>query len=230
MKKRIWKIVVMYLVVISLSACGTESSKQMIEMPYDSEDYCGQDWTYEELKVHLQELGFTNIREVPFEPNEDNYRENIYDIVIETGAFSDDPWKAGERYASDAEISVYYNEEPLLTVDTCPELLSILTSEELDYLEFAEKYDGRYVEFNGYVHEHLTYMGDTGHVIEVAYGDGVENDMSGHIIYIGDRTWGNAIDESVEVGDLVSVSGKFDLSWSEYHKMLYVECRALEKR
>ena len=210
-----------------------------IEMPYSSADYCGADWTLESLTAHLKELGFTAIETVPCVPDNDKYEANIFEIYIETGLFSTDPWEAGEKYDPDDEITIYYNEFPLLTVENCPDLLTVLTSRDIDYMTFANKYDGRYVEFNAYVTSHTTYDGGTSYIINVTGGDyNGETELGnydaeyydGLIIRIGDRTWRNNINESVEEGDNVFVSGKIDASWCEYYKMLYVECRDLSIR
>jgi len=215
------------------------ANKGKIVMPYSSADYCGEDWTLEELTEHLKELGFTNIVATPCDPDDDNYKINIRELYIETGLFSTDPWEAGEEYKADAEISIYYNEFPLLTVENCPDLVTVLTSKEMSYMSFANSYDGRYVEFDAYVTSHITYDGGTSHIIDVTGGnyDGTkdlehydESYYDGLIIRIGDRTWGNSINESVEPGDNVKVSGRIDASWCEYYKTLYVETMSLERR
>lgn len=230
--KKIYAIMLIVL-MCCLTACDSESSGSSggkIEMPKSAEDYCGSEYTIDELTEYFEDLGFTNIRTVACEPDEDKYRKNIFEIYIETGLFSTDPWKAGEKYDADAEISIYYNEEPLLTVDNCEDLVTVLNSTDMDYMTFANKYDGRYVEFNAYVYDHSTYDGGTSHIIDVAGGDKVSDKALGLIIRIGDRTWGNSIDESVEKGQLVVVSGKIDASWCEYYKQLYVECEELKRR
>ena len=201
-----------------------------IEMPNSSVSYEGDQWTLESLTEHFKELGFTSFENIPCDPDEDNYRSNIFVIEICTGWFSEDPWEAGETFNSDDTIKIYYNEFPLLTIDNCPDLLTMLTSDEMSYMTFANKYDGRYVEFDGYVHSHTTYNAGIDHIINVAGGDYTENGAPGHIIRIGDRTWGNSINESVEEGDPVTVSGKIDASWCEYYKMLYVETLSLSRR
>lgn len=210
-----------------------------IVMQNSAVDYIGSEWTIETITDHFKSLGFTNIRAVPCEPDDNNYRKNIFELVIKKGWATTDPWEAGEEFDSDAEISVYYNEYPVLTVENCPDLVTILTSKDLGYLTFCERYDGRYVEFDAYVIGHLTYDGGTSHIIDVTGGDydgQSEIDAynpdtyAGEIIRIGDRTWGNNIDKSVSEGDLVTVSGEIDASWAEYYKSVYVETRELSKR
>lgn len=222
----------------------TESGKndkpsQKIVMPNSTTDYIGSEWTIETITKHFQELGFTNIRAIPCEPDDDNYKVNIREMVIKTGLFSTNPWKAGDEFAPDTEISIYYNEFPLLTIENCPDLVTVLTSKDIDYTTFCNTYDGRYVEFEAYVTNHITYDGGTSHIIDVTGGDydGVselghydEEYYKGLVIRIGDRTWGNNIDKSVEEGQNVTVSGKIDASWCEYYKQLYVECQDLSKR
>ena len=217
----------------------SKTSDGKIVMPKNTSDYIGSEYTIDTLTEHFTQLGFNNIRIVPCEPDNDNYKINIREITIETGWFSDDPWEAGEKFDSEAEITIYYNEFPLLTVDNCPDLITVLTSKDMDYTTFANKYDGQYVEFEAYVTTHSTYDGGTSHIIDVTGGDydGVsevghydDEYYNGLIIRVGDRTYGNDIDESVEEGENVTVSGKIDASWCEYYEQLYIECLYLSKR
>lgn len=218
---------------------GEKPVTTSIVMPYGSDDYCSEEWTLESLVAHLTDHGFTNITTVACDPDDDRYKLNIFEIYIATGLFSDDPWVAGETHKSDAEISIYYNEAPLLTIENCPDLVTVLTSKDMSYLTFANEYDGRYVEFDAYVSYHDTYDGGTSHIISVLGGnyDGVSeigspdsSVYSSVSIRIGDRTWGNDINTSVELGDAVRVSGKIDESWSEYYNELYVETLTLSRR
>ena len=208
------------LVILSCLITGCGSNEDKIIMPYSSIDYEGSEWTLETITAHFEVLGFTNFENIPIEPEDDDYDENIYVVEICTGAFNEEPWEKGEMFNCDDKIKIYYNESPLLTIDNCPELLTVLTSEDIDYKTFAEKYDGKYVEFDAHVYEHLTYHGDSGHVITVKGGDSNSNGLE---IHIGSMTWGNRVNEDVQEGDLVRVSGRIDLSESEYFKMLYVE-------
>lgn len=225
--------------VVSENPTESQETKTRITIPYSTSDYIGSDWTIETITKHFEELGFTNIRAVPCEPDDDNYEINIREIVISKGLFNTDPWEAGEEFNADAEISIYYNEFPILTIDNCDDLVTVLTSKNMDYMTFCEKYDGRYVEFDAYVIEHLTYDGGTSHIIDVTGGDydgETEIDAykpetyAGLNIRIGDRTWDNSINENVQVGDNVTVSGRIDASWAEYFKCLYIETMHLNKR
>lgn len=214
------------------------SDKRKIVMTYSSADYCNN-WTLEEVTKHLSKLGFTNITVTECEPHHDNYSSEIKEIYIETGFFGKDPWTAGEEFNSDAEISIYYSESSLLSIENCPDLETILSSKEINYLSFANLYDDKYVEFDAYVTNHITYDGGTSHIIEVTGGDydGIreihpydESCFEGIVIRIGDRTTDNSIAMGVEAGDNVRVHGRIDASWSEYYKMLYVETITLERR
>lgn len=217
----------------------TENPSDKIVMPNGTSDYIGSEWTIETLTEHFKELGFENIRTVPCKPDDDNYEINIREMVIETGLFSTDPWKAGDEFSADAEITIYYNEFPLLTIDNCSDLVTILTSKDMSYMSFANKYDGRYVKFDAYVTSHIIYDGGTSHIIDVTGGDydGIselghcdEEYYNGLVIRVGDRTMSNNIDKSVEEGQNVTVSGKIDASWCKYYKQLYVEGQSLSKR
>ena len=216
-----------------------EDNNGVIIMPHSASDYIGSEWTIDSLIAHFTELGFKNICAEPCEPSNDDFDINIFELVIEKGWFSTDPWNAGEEFKSDAEITIYYNEYPVLNIDNCPELSTVLTSKINSYMSFCEKYDGRYVEFDGYVINHLTYDGGTSHIIEVTggnYDGNIEIDgfnphtYQGMNIRIGDRTWGNEINKSVDVGDHVTVVGKIDASWAEYYECVYIETMELSRR
>ena len=217
----------------------TKKPSGKIKMPKNTEDYIGSEWTIDTLTQHFKDLGFTNIRTVPCDPDDDRFDNNIFEMNIATGWFSTDPWKAGDEFKPDAEITIYYNESPKLTIDNCPDLVTVLTSKDMSYTSFCTKYDGRYVEFDAYVIGHLTYDGGTSHIIDVAGGDYDgktkidafdPSTYNGLIIRIGDCTWGNSINESVEVGDHVTVRGRIDLSWAEYYKCMYVETMEMSRR
>jgi len=108
---------------------------------------------------HLYSTKF-QFRTSPCSPDDDNFMINIREVYIETGLFSTDPWIKGEVYDSDKEIKIYYNEYPMLTIDTCPDLVTILSSKDMSKYEFAEKYDGRYFEFEAFVYSHITHDGE----------------------------------------------------------------------
>lgn len=218
---------------------ASEYSTEEITMSQGASEYLGANWTIDSLTEHFEEMGFTNIRTIPCEPNDDNYESNIFELYIETGLFSTDPWETGDKFEPDAEISIYYNESPLLTIENCDDLVTVLTSQDMSYSTFAEKYDGQYVKFDGYVTYHITYNAGIDHIIQVTGGDYDGSVELGHSddgyydglnIYIGDRTMDSFIDESVDEGTPVTVSGKISADWSEYYGNLYVETIYLRKR
>ena len=131
-----------------------QKSSRKIVMPKSTSDYIGSEWTIETITEHFNELGFTNINPVPCEPNDDKYDSNIFEMVIETGLFSTDPWSSGDKFKSDAEITIYYNEYPMLTIDNCPDLVTVLTSENMSYMNFCNKYDAHaYMEMSKEQHK-----------------------------------------------------------------------------
>ena len=264
-KKHVLAFITVFLIILCLASCESDTddttsvdnkvtdensktaknkekktSSDKIVMPNSTSDYIGSEWTIKKIKKHFKKLGFNNIHAVPCEPDDDNYKINIREINIETGLFGDtDSWEAGDEFSEDAEITIYYNEFPLLTVENCPDLVTVLTSKDMDYMSFADKYDGRYVEFDAYVINHIISFGGTSHIIDVTGGDydGTselgyygKDYCNGLLIRIGDRTFDHSIDKSVEEGQNVIVSGEIDASWSKYFKELYVECRSLNKR
>lgn len=216
-----------------------DHSTKKIIMSQGAADYIGADWTIDSLIEHFKKMGFTNIRTIPCEPDDDNYEKNIFELYIKTGLFNSDPWEAGDEFKSDAEIEIYYNESPVLTIENCDDLVTVLTGQEMNYSTFAEKYDGRYVKFDGYVTYHITYNAGIDHIIQVTGGDYDGSVELGHSddgyydglnIYIGDRTMNNSINKGVDEGAHVTVSGKIDADWSDYYGKLYIETIYLNKR
>lgn len=75
-------VLIFMLTGCALDSIPNSSTKEegKIEMPYDSEKYCGSKWTIESLTEHLKDLGFTNFKTEPCEPSDDDYDQNIFEI------------------------------------------------------------------------------------------------------------------------------------------------------
>lgn len=197
---------------------NNENDNGKIKMLESSESYEKGDWTLETLTEHFKTLGFTNIKSVPCDPDDDKFERNIFQLVIKKGWFNTSSWEKDEELDKNNEITIYYNESPMLTIENCEDLKKVLDGTTNSVYDFIEKYDGQYVTFEAVVCEHLTYWGETEHIINVK-----GENSNGIAIRIGNRTWGHHIDETVEIGDKVIVKGKFDKSQTEYYKTLYVE-------
>lgn len=215
----------------------TNKAPNEIEMNFDDTYFENRNWELNETINYFEELGFTNIETTAIP---DFFSDSIViDVEIDTGLFDSDGFKAGDEFDPDDVVKIrYYSTDTLLTIDNCPDLATILTSKDMDYMTFANKYDGQYVKFEAYVTYNLNYFGDSNHIIYVTGGDYDGRELEhfdaeyydGLIIRIGDRTWDNDIDKSVAEGQNVTVIGIIDASWCEYYKQLYVECLHLNKR
>lgn len=208
----------------SVSESGQDSTEEAVEqgvMPYSSEEYCSMDWTLEDLENHFRELGFSKFEENPVEPEDDDYDRNIYELYVKSGWFSTDTWEAGDQLNTDDTIKIYFNEYPILTPSSCPELAQMVECSN-DYLAFAEKYDGRYVSFDAYVSYQLTTFTND-YIIMVSGENYDENQSHDWTIYVGDRTWNNNVQGATPVGTKVHVEGRIDLDYSKYYDQLYVE-------
>ena len=221
------------LLVFALVSCSFHAPFD-ITMPYSSVEYENEEWTAETLIKHFKELGFHNIETTSTPSYFGDYTNEIISVEIETESdsiFTEyASFDKGDVVNSIDKIRIeYYYTPEALTVDNCPELAEILygntNGEKMDYMTFANKYDGKYVRFDACI---CTYLWEISTVINVVGGDDLSSD--GYIIHIGDRTWGNKIDKSVEEGQRVRVYGKIDASWSEYWKTVYIETEALEPR
>ncbi len=209
----------------------TEASEGKIEMPYGRDEYLGSKWTQEELVKHFEDLGFTSIEVSGSKPDLRNYDQNIFELYVEKGLFStSESWEAGEFLNADDTIKIYYNEWPIITVDNNEDLKNVLTSVDIAK-DFAYKYDGHYIKVDGYVFHHLTYWGDTSHIIEVRLGDkpaeedvcGIEANKAFSLRKPGD------FDQEVEEGDKVTVIGKVNKKDSKL-QIIAVDAVYLKKR
>lgn len=208
-------------------------------MPDDYDSYIGNQWDVESLVAHFIELGFVDVETIPREPNTQNYEKNIFSIdILYNGWETGDAWLAGDVLHSVDTLKIYYNAHPLLTVENCLELYTYLTTKEIDCVEFAEKYDGHYVELDAFVAYYSTFagtnpiinvaIGDYDGTIELGHGDNSLLDIS--YVRIGDNTWMPQIDYSVKEGENVKVIGYIMSNKTAYYKELYVETIILEKR
>lgn len=207
----------------SADASGPEEATTSVEqgvMPYSSEEYCTMDWTLESIEDHFRELGFDSFEENPVEPEDDDYDRNIYELYVKSFIFTD-PWEAGDQLDTDDTIVIYYNEQPTLTVESCPDLGRMVECAD-DYLTFAEEYDGKYVAFDAYVSYQLTSFTND-NIIMVSGENYDENQSHDWTIYIGNRTWDNTVQGGTPVGTRVHVEGRVDLDYSKYYDQLYLE-------
>lgn len=227
MKKIKWFIGVLFLSTM-LVACSRSDVKD-IAMPYSSNDYETGGWTLNDLVEHLTELGFTNIKTSEYSIS--NYEpDEIFLIEI------DSKWKGfdeGHVFSSNDKVKIkHYNFDSILTSDNCSDLEKILSGESTDYMSFANKYDGQFVEFNAHVVSSYSYLGGTSYVITVEGGDySVDNIERQEIkIDVDSVTRGEYINKEVKEGNNVRVVGKIDESYSKYYKMLYVDAGYLDVR
>lgn len=220
------------IIAVTTVACSSEPSSGSAEvqdgekptytMERSSEGYCGSDYTLEALEAHFRELGFEKFEEYPVAPDDDNYMNNILELSIQTGFFSTGGWEAGDTFDSDDTIKIYYNESPMLIVDTCPDFAYQLEGSSL-YESFASEYDGRYISFDAYVSYQLSSEITLDSIINVSGENYEYNQMNGIDIRIGDRTYGVELNMGLPVGTRVHVEGRIDLDWTEYYDQLYIE-------
>ena len=235
---RLHKFLVALLILSFLLTCSsgcTDSTSNKIAMPYDSEYYIGSDWTLDTLTEHFSELGFTNIKPIPCETGSDRYYRNIFDLEIQSSMFSTGPWKTGDVFNPDDELSIYYNKDPLITVENCPDLVTILTSKDMDYMDFCYKYNGHFAKFDAHIighirPEHYLFVagGDYDGHTDLQYYD--PSTYAGLEIKIGDDFWDENIDTNVDLGDHVTVIGRIDADWAKFFKCVYVETLELSPR
>lgn len=198
-----------------------------IKMEHGSEYFIGSEWDRDSLTRYFTNLGFTNVKAETFNPDENTIMMNIKEIYITTPdkKYYMDAWNEEDSFSPDSIIVFYYNGEPPLTVDNCKELSNYVYEGCYNCVDFAEKYDGRFVILDAVITTHTTYDGGLSHVI---YGK--QEGSNGPEINLYDDGFNNDYDDSVEVGDRVYVMGKISERWTEYYKHLYLNTEILMKK
>lgn len=165
---------------------ATETAKITVTMSED--DFMGMEYT--ETETLLREMGFT-VFEYQILQTDDQSKadDTIGAIEIKSWIFDNGDFSVGDSYETDATVVIWYydcNEvEPNLTVDNCEELAEILSKKgETDpsYVNFASKYKGKIIEFDGSI-DYLTNHGNykTRYDMLISVGDYSETDFFGPI-------------------------------------------------
>lgn len=142
-----------------------ETDAPSITVTMSEDDFIGMLYTDAEAK--LREMGFTVFEYETLETEDINKPDDTIGAVeIKTWSFGKGDFAVGDIYEADAIVVLWYyicdEPEPKLTVDNCPELAAILSNKaEIDdsYSDFATKYRGRIIEFDGRI-DYCTKHGD----------------------------------------------------------------------
>ncbi len=212
-----------------------KSDEPQITMP-NASWYYDEGWTVEELVSHFEQLGFTNI-EIATTIDSGTFSKfhqkgEIYNVEIEDTFLGG--WSEGDTFGATSLITItYYERTPTLTIDDCPDLASVLSSKDMMYTDFAEKYDGQFIEFDGYVTTSYSYMGGTSYIIEVAGGNYSKDSVKGWIFKVDvEQTVGDEayINKNIEKGTNVKIIGKIDDYYTDYYDMICIDAAYLMER
>ena len=211
------------------------SDEPKITMPHYS-GYYDDGWTVERLVEHFEELGFINVvtkTVVDSGMFEEFHQEGeVYNVEIEDTTLGS--WNSGDVFGATSQITIHYYERTYtLTVDNCSDLESILSSRDMMYSDFAERYDGQFIEFDGCVQTSYSYMGGTSYVISVSGGNYNSDGASGWIIRVDvEQTVGDEkyIDKNINKGSNVKVIGKIDDYYTDYYDMICIKAAYLMDR
>lgn len=218
------------LFVLFFTGCSEDLSGNSIveiEMPHDNYYYETENWTLESLITHLKDLGFSNIKTVSYSATEYEPSEvRSISIGYELG------FDEGDVFRSSDKVTItYFTFEGFHTIDNCPALADILSGKSFDYVPFAEQYDGVVVEFDAVVTHSSSYLGGTGHIIEVCGGDIIDNSQNKQAIRVClDVPLDRYINKDVQEGDLVHIVGTVSARDSDYFDMLYIDASYFKKR
>lgn len=208
------------------------SNTSTITMPYSYTYYIGRQ--YKEVEKELKKLGFKkyDYNEVEID-DENEVAGEIKEIYVEDWIFTD-KFKKGDTYDSDCTIKVYYYVNPpkleTLTIENCPDLNSLLYGNEdySVYSNFASKYNGQLIEFDGRIDYVVNYKDyDTRYELLVSAGDYDPDSQTGpsfkfedvnsfdlglDTMYLDDEIWvGRNVHIIAEVEEFNSNTGLFFL-------------------
>lgn len=208
------KIILLLLLVVVLSLTSCDETE--IHVPYSDYEYKTDGWEANDLVEHFKDLGFEDIEVI--KESDPYYRHQVAKVSIG----GDTDLYPKKTFFSSQKVKIYYYEESsTLTVENCPDLLNLLTAQEIDYMSFAKKYDGKYIEFDAYIDSINPYDKS---IIEVAYGDYSSNEPTGNLIRIEEDSTNiyQKYDDTLKEGQNVKVIGKVNAYMSEYFKMVYI--------
>lgn len=137
------------------SATSDEKDTKDITVTMSEDDFIGMLYTDAEDK--LREMGFTKFEYETLETEDvNNPDDTVGAVEIKTWEFGKGDFEIGDTYGTDAIVVLWYyvcdEPEPNLTVDNCSELAEMLKNKaEIDdsYSDFATKYKGKIIEFDG---------------------------------------------------------------------------------
>lgn len=168
------------LIYCTSSKINVEENKEVIIISEDTSEYIGK--PSEEIKNKFIDKGFTNIKTKQVSTTEQsNIEGSVKSVLINGNNINKD-----DAFSTSDEVIIYCwkleelketitSEQPStspsqdtqitgnLTIDNCPELFNILSNKaEIDqtYTDFASKYKGETIEFDGsvdYVVQHGNY-------------------------------------------------------------------------
>ena len=227
------KIVALLLLISTFLLSGCDTTYTEIVMPHDSSYYDEYDGTLEELVKHFEDLGFTDIETVAY--NYSGYARNVIDSVSAEGHWSGGFKEGDTRYSYDTITIRYYDECDNFTIDNCPDLASFLAG-EMDYMAFAEKYDGKYIEFDGCITSYSAFMDNTSFVIKATGGDYEDNSKPNRpTINVDENNLLNpspdtSVNRNIGEAKNVKIIGEVSRHQSEYYNHLDITAVYLQER
>lgn len=217
--RKLFALCLSFIMVLSVTGCSSEGYEGKAKTPSGSSVQKGRD--YQTVAEDFQQKGFINIRLEKLDDLITGWltKEGEVESVSVDGdaGYSADKW-----YPADVEVVITYHSFPeknssesdsgqtdtpepnastmdeILTVDNCAELAAVFsTHADIDplYSEFAKKYLGKTIEFNGSIDHkdnHISYNPFNGNSstseyeydILVSYGDYDVNSQIGPTIKI----------------------------------------------
>lgn len=173
--KKLFSILITCIFIIALAGCGENSNEHIGEVKTPSGSIVQEGRNYQDVIDEFEEIGFTNIKTEKIEDLITGWITKDGE-VDEVSVGGDVDYSPDEWVSMDTEVIIKYHtfkkeedesivetevkdnsstektEEEILTVDNNKDLAEILSTEAEAsplFKEFAEKYAGRTIEFDG---------------------------------------------------------------------------------
>ena len=193
---------------------NTPENSDKITATMNGDDYVGV--PYDIVEADLKKMGFYNFEYKPMETENDGIENGSAYEVLTKGWLFDSNLKNGEKYDNDTTIIIKYyvvkEKIPNLTAENCPELDELLQLRDPGHsciADFARKYKGKVIEFDGSIYDivnHSNYKHR--YNILIGAGDFNPNSMRGpnfRLTDVGVYDMGLGAYDEINIGDNVHI-------------------------
>ncbi len=200
-------------------------------------EYSSDTWVPADTEVIIRYHVFPEDEEETMSQNNEEKTEATTEADEET--YPEETEEETEADVSDDTKDESDDDEEILTVENCEELAEILSIKDSlcdEYINFAEKYEGRTIEFDGHI-DYLVNHGDykTRYDILVTAGDYDPDSQIGPVFKFEDvgisdlNLQGEAFENEIKVGQNAKIRAKVD-NFNEISELFFLQPVSLKER